>query len=408
MYVSPFWSYRWTGAGLLLKNWLSRECFIAPGPTIDVLEALTQGCSVDSSTENLLNLLRDRGILFQTVSDAERAFQRFREPRDASVPRVEQIELTNRCPYRCRMCPRTTEMMRALGDMPLSLFERIIHQLGGHQDYVALHHFGESLTHPGLPEAVRLASQRGLRTGLSCNPPSLRPQLAAALLASGLSNVLLSLDSLDAATYAAIRGKAARLDLADRHIRELVRLRDEGGYDAFITLQMISMRRNAGESERFLEYCKSVGVDRGLVVRLGRWDFDDQTLGELGEFSTPGYTGFCVRPSTSIVVLWDGRVVPCCHDYDGQVVLGNLSSQSLSEVWNSEDARSFRDNSESSSLCRSCAFSQWFRERQRQKEGFRAFHKERGLSKMEWLRLDQQRTDGRVFFDEFDIAGNDV
>jgi radical SAM protein with 4Fe4S-binding SPASM domain len=32
-------------------------------------------------------------------------------------------------------------------------------------------------------------------------------------------------------------------------------------------------------------------------------------------------------------VLWDGRVVPCCMDFDGKQILGDINKQSIKEVW---------------------------------------------------------------------------
>ena len=45
---------------------------------------------------------------------------------------------------------------------------------------------------------------------------------------------------------------------------------------------------------------------------------------------------------TSIVVLWDGRVVPCCKDCDAKLVLGNLNKQTIKEVWNGKRFREIR------------------------------------------------------------------
>ena len=32
-------------------------------------------------------------------------------------------------------------------------------------------------------------------------------------------------------------------------------------------------------------------------------------------------------------ILWDGRVVPCCLDYDGEIILGDANKQTLTEIW---------------------------------------------------------------------------
>ena len=409
MYVMPFWSYNAAEDICVIRNWLTRRSEIVPMSLIQCLESIYHGdCPSDLVLDEnpLLMMARSLDILFDSRIEAEEWLGLIEVKSQSASPIVDQIELTNRCPYACKMCPRTVAMDRPLGNMRLELFEQIIEQIRDRQQYVALHHFGESLVHPGLPKAVEIARAHGVETGLSCNPPSLHTSLASQLLAAGISNLVLSLDSLDAVTYRDIRGTAARLEMADSNLRDLVRLRDEGDYEAFITLQMINMHSNEAEADRFLQYCRELGVDRGVIIRLGRWDFDDEYLVTLGEFNSPGYTGYCKRPWESLVILWDGRVVPCCHDYNGAVVLGDLTVNCLDEIWHSAEVSHFRERNQSYDLCRQCAFSRWYRERQREQEGFRHFHQQRGNpnNRREWLNpASLTRFQGRHIYDNFDV-----
>jgi radical SAM protein with 4Fe4S-binding SPASM domain len=41
----------------------------------------------------------------------------------------------------------------------------------------------------------------------------------------------------------------------------------------------------------------------------------------------------CWSLMNAITILWDGRVVACCLDYDGQLVIGDANKQSLTEIW---------------------------------------------------------------------------
>ncbi|MEV4412404.1 radical SAM protein [Catellatospora sp. NPDC049609] len=405
MYVLPFWSYRPIESGFLIKNHLERHSFAAPAHFVDALAGVYEtGAPPDDAS---LAMATDHRILFASKDAADEYVSALAAYQTREVPFIDQIEMTNRCPYTCPMCPRTVSMTRDLGDMKMDLFQSIITQVAERQRYLALHHFGESLVHKHLPDAVAFARDMRVRTALSCNPPSLRPALAEQLLKSGIVSLLLSQDSLDPETYRGIRGRVARAGLADTHIRELVRLRDEGGYDTAITLQMINMEANKSEADRFIEYCAEVGVDRGVVIRLGRWDFEDEYIDRIGEVTAPGYTAPCSLPWSSMVVLWDGRVVPCCHDYDGHVVLGDLSRNTLDEIWQDKPAREFRARNEESQFCRKCAFSKWFKEQQREREGFRFFHRERageGEERSEWINPESAGwRDGITWFNRFDV-----
>ncbi|MCF3165782.1 SPASM domain-containing protein [Streptomyces violaceoruber] len=404
MYLTPFFSYRRVEDSALLKNHVTGREAMAPWQAVGDLQALYDS---PTSTGPVPAVADELGIVFPD-KDACDAWLDAHDSRGVGrLPKIEQIELTNRCPYTCHMCPRTFEMERELGDMSLKLFDSVMSQISGHTDFLALHHFGESLLHRGLPDAIRIAAGHGIRTGLSCNPPSLLPKRAEAILDAGITNLVLSLDSLDPEVYKSIRGRAARMDVADRNLRELVRMRDSGGYDTTMTLQMISMRANQDEAEAFLEYCADVGVDRGVVIRLERWDFDDEKVASLGEHTSPGYTAPCSRPWKSVAVLWDGRVVPCCHDYDGELVLGDLRKETLEEIWANPVAREFRERNGEAAICAKCAFGQSFREARREREGFHVFHQEmtdESSYRWEWFNprwLDERNT--RRWYDGFDV-----
>jgi radical SAM protein with 4Fe4S-binding SPASM domain len=42
------------------------------------------------------------------------------------------------------------------------------------------------------------------------------------------------------------------------------------------------------------------------------------------------------------MINWNGDVVPCCRDTNGHNVFGNIFEKTLKEIWNGNEARSFR------------------------------------------------------------------
>jgi radical SAM protein with 4Fe4S-binding SPASM domain len=64
----------------------------------------------------------------------------------------------------------------------------------------------------------------------------------------------------------------------------------------------------------------------------------------------------------AIFVYWNGDVVVCCYDQNGENVIGNLLRQTLTEVWNGRTARHLRrriaravsDPDAEPGMCRSC------------------------------------------------------
>ena len=55
-----------------------------------------------------------------------------------------------------------------------------------------------------------------------------------------------------------------------------------------------------------------------------------------------GFNPPCHDPFHSLNVLWDGRVILCCHDWAHREVIGNFQEDSLSQIWNSNKLNHYR------------------------------------------------------------------
>lgn len=283
-------------------------------------------------------------------------------------PVVFQIELTNHCPFTCEMCPRTHEMTRKLGHMPFDLYTRIIDEVKRSTQAVLLHHFGDSLVHPDIGRFIKYADQRGVLGFLSANPVLLTDRRIAALVDNGLEELVLSLDGITSETNVLVRGAAAKnLALAEARIEKLIAYRAEvGATRPRIILQIVEQAQNQHEVAAWLQKWKGKpGLDRVKVKRYITWDNTIDTIKALKpqEIAQPDHV--CDKPWTSVTVLWDGRVVPCCFDYDGKQVLGDLNTQSLSEIWNGARLRALKKahatgSLDKTELCATCVDKEGF------------------------------------------------
>ena len=73
-----------------------------------------------------------------------------------------QVELTTRCPLRCRMCIRHGEHAWRSRDMTVAEFATVARDLGDVEALV-LQGWGEPLLHRGLVDVIRLAKRAGRR-----------------------------------------------------------------------------------------------------------------------------------------------------------------------------------------------------------------------------------------------------
>jgi len=104
-------------------------------------------------------------------------------------------------------------------------------------------------------------------------------------------------------------------------------------------LSIIIMEKTAPELNRFRDFWQRRGADQVLFKDYANWGSQDQLFTDLAlpeqraRYKSPR-PHKCKFLWESVIISWDGRVVPCCFDYDTKVVLGDLKQSTLAEIWN--------------------------------------------------------------------------
>jgi len=282
-------------------------------------------------------------------------------------PAIFNVELTNRCPFRCIMCARTHNMTRPEGVMSFALFRKVIDDFlavnpqAARRDGVWLHGFGESLVHPEFDRLMAYASDAGVPAKLSINPLLLKPEIARRLLAARPALLYVSLDGHDDASFEQIRGVPNAFEPSRRRFLEFLDLKKQLSPATRIHFSMIDFARNRDSIAKARGLWEDVeGIDRFQVKPFVTWDGNapDVNLladGPRGRAEGPVTCGF---PWQSLTIAWNGRVLPCCYDYDERLVLGDVANQTLAEIWNGEPMRRLRAEFASGTvdnpLCRNC------------------------------------------------------
>jgi radical SAM protein with 4Fe4S-binding SPASM domain len=256
---------------------------------------------------------------------------------------ISSIEPTNACGYKCKMCPRR-HMTRPIGFMDIGLFRKIVSQMK-HQKIVTLHGFGDPLLHPKMGEMIDIVHDAGIQAAFSTNPQTLTPENTKMILESGLDRLHISLDGATKETYEAIRGGAADYDKAVSSLNYFLKekLEKNGFGKPYVIVAIIHMKETEEEIEKFKSQWHIHGVDEVQVKPFIKWDGTDAEINKMGETRKKDNDFACFWPWSRLVVLWDGRAVPCCYDYDGKMVIGDLNKQTVKEIWNSEKMKAFRE-----------------------------------------------------------------
>ena len=99
-------------------------------------------------------------------------------------------------------------------------------------------------------------------------------------------------------------------------------------------------------------------AERVLLQPGERFDWPDMSAEDTGA------QRFCRGLRDQIGVLCDGTVVPCCLDHEGDIALGNLFEDELSDIMSTERARriydGFSQRQAAEELCRRCGYAMRF------------------------------------------------
>jgi radical SAM protein with 4Fe4S-binding SPASM domain len=256
------------------------------------------------------------------------------------------IDPINVCNLRCPLCPTGRGVLaRPRGRMSRADLERIVNEIAPYAYRVELYNWGEPLLHPDIFEMVEYASRKKIMVGLSSNLNRLDSEMARRLVESGLSQLVVSIDGATQETYAAYR-RRGELDRVLRNLELLLETRRAlNSRTPFVIWRTLVGKHNSGEIEAIREMAHEMGADSFTTGALFV-DTRDQEQVEQWLPEDASYTPYDLESEAienrwdcrdlweSMVINWDGGVAPCCWLHDPQYDFGNLSQQTVRQIWN--------------------------------------------------------------------------
>jgi radical SAM protein with 4Fe4S-binding SPASM domain len=225
--------------------------------------------------------------------------------------------------------------------MDMDLFERIVTEAAGiGVKRVHLYLRGEPTLHPRIFDMIAFAKSKGLALHLTTNGTTLTPDRSRQLLGSGV-------DSADQLTIsflghskenheATMRG--IDHDAVVANILELVRLRRELRVNGPVVETILNAPpQTAHEADDFIDFWRGK-VDH---ARLGDISIEFQDYGtEAVEVVTR--TSPCNAIYERLDVAWNGVVPQCNGDFDGDLAIGDLNTDSITDLWNCDRLKELR------------------------------------------------------------------
>ncbi|MBR6537553.1 MAG: radical SAM protein [Lachnospiraceae bacterium] len=268
------------------------------------------------------------------------------------------VEITNSCNMNCSFCHGHK---RAPRRMTMEEFALILDKLTDQTKYIYYHLMGEPLTHPLLPEFIKMAGARGYKSIITTNGTLLNGR-GEELLSAGVHKINISLHSFENRVG----------DDFERYVCDLAEFaKNAATQGTIVVFRLWNQGFDGGKNDSALHLLKErisgdwVENTRGIRIR-------DKIYLEWGErFEWPdsdaeikGTKFSCYGLKDQFGILSDGTVVPCCLDSDGIIHLGNIFEEDINIILNSKRAvdmvEGFRCGVASEDLCKKCGYAQRF------------------------------------------------
>jgi MoaA/NifB/PqqE/SkfB family radical SAM enzyme len=287
-------------------------------------------------------------------------------------PATLKVEITNICNANCIFCAYQYEE-RPKTFMADDLYQKSVMDfaaLGGNSlSYVPI--VGEPLVDRRFVEKVKLAKQHGMRDVYTYTNALLLHRINLdALLTSGIDRLIVSTAPFDEEMYERMyRNKGYRQLL--RNLRQLLVRNIELGRLVRITFCVRSYvdERTALSLPDYIQWIRpyiNEATDIGVMTYYDNWGgliTEDDLIGEMKLIDSPEDKSVPCLQTFTLTVLTNGQVRACgCRfnkdDPDDPLIVGDVRTQSLSEIWHGEALKSLRRRFETNqlpSLCQKCS-----------------------------------------------------
>ena len=313
------------------------------------------------------------------------ALSRFGLVRISHMPLFVSVEPASVCQLKCPECPVGNASLGARREkgerfMSLEVWRRVLSEVRETAHTIQFYFQGEPLLNKDLPRMISEAHEAGLYTIVSTNSQAITPELAEALVQSGLDRIIISMDGLSDSSYNAYRigGSLEKTKAALRYLRAAKSAKKNNsfplgrggvGSSPIIELQVLRLRSNEHEWRAFKQQYKLFGADRLVFKTAQLYDYQNghplmpsnpkysrYILGKDGKYHRRKLRKGCFRVWSGAVITTNGDVLPCCYDKSHEFAYGNIMEKPLRELFTSDKATAFRQAAfrQTPQICQEC------------------------------------------------------
>lgn len=252
-----------------------------------------------------------------------------------SFPLFIDVEVTSSCNLKCPFCA-TTFRKNAIrnGFMSFDIMKKIVDEGAANGLYgVKFNMRGEPLLHPQIVDFVRYAKEKALiDVYFNTNAMLLTEEMSKKLIDARLDRISVSFEGYTKDVYESHR-VGANYETVLFNIELMQRLKRELRSPCpRVRVQTVLSK----ELEPSFEDYKKFWTPRSDEV--GFLDYKEMKTKKRGI----RYGWACPQLWQRMAVWWDGTILPCNHDDEGTLALGNVNEMNIKDAWNSKLLKTWR------------------------------------------------------------------
>ena len=271
---------------------------------------------------------------------------------NAAFPNTVNIELINKCNYKCAMC-YTVNHEGAGISINFEDFKKIIDECKENNLLsLFIANGSEPLIFKDFRKYIEYAATKIPDIAVFTNALKLNQDTADFLIESGVTRINISLDAATKETYKKIRG--GDLEFIENNIEYLLKQKTKLSRP-LVRVSFCVQEENLHEIDLFKQKWEG-RVDSVEFQSLHKFDSLDniKEINNLSGVTLNSSENFCASPFGYIAIWSNGDISPCCSFFGQKLVLGNIKLSTIGESWRSALSKKIRDGFNNQKTCGVC------------------------------------------------------
>ena len=257
------------------------------------------------------------------------------------------LEITNQCNLKCNFCIQNQREAKFLSHEE---FKIILDKIEPYTDYLYFHIMGEPLLHPNIKDFFSLAHNR-FNINITTNGYLINKLEGI----DSIRQINISLHSYDDKYNIPVK----------EYMNNIFKIIDSDSLkNTYISLRFWVKNEHNKEILNVLNSHYNINLDESIKnYKINNHIF----INNFHEFIWPDLNnnyysedGGCHALKDHIGILSNGNVVPCCLDSKGDIILGNIYTDDLNDIINSNKflvmINGFKFKKKKEELCKHCCF----------------------------------------------------